>query len=282
MKPLKFASGITIGADHIKLRKNGQDSLMMVEKKEFVVGVVTDGCGDGIDSPYSEVGSRIGATTAANYIAFRLESTAKWRWDYMLHSKSFWDSVQQHILNRIEDTARGMGGNFSKNVIRHFLFTIVGMIITPDLTLFFGSGDGYYFLNEMEYPLLVKDEKNMPPYLAYNLVETDLKKMSAVDLRLRVRQIMSTDLVSSAMVATDGIEWISNFPEKIVPGTSIPVGQVNQFWINKDYYENPTALDWRLNLLATDKKRIDWKAQELEVQPAILKDDLAIVVASRI
>ncbi len=282
MKPFRFSSGIVIGADHVKSKKNCQDAMLVIEKRDLVVAVVGDGCGDPVDSPYSEVGSRMGVTLIANQIAGRLESVARWRWNFLLQGKDFWSGVQKHTINQIEDNGHGMGGSFSQNIIKHFLFTIVGMVITPDITLFFGAGDGYYFLNGRMFPLLTKDADNMPPYLAYNLVETTLKKMSAEDLRLKVFQTVQTRSVTSAMISTDGIEGILQNPSKIVPGTRTPVGDVHQFWTNAEYYENPNSLGWRLNLLASEKRKIDWDAQELEIQPAVVTDDLAMVIASRI
>lgn len=282
MNPLKFVSGIAIGQDHVKSKKNCQDALLVVEQKDLVVAVVGDGIGDPVDSPYSEVGSRIAVSAIANQIASRLNTMSRWRWNYHLHGKDFWDGIQNHALNLIEDIAVGMGGSRSRNIIRHFLFTIVGMVVTPDLTLFFGAGDGNYFLNGKMYEMYAKDEDNNPPCIAYNLVGTTSKRITQEDMLLRVRHTVPTKSVLSAMVTTDGIEWFLKDPKKLVPGTKIPVGGPEDFWTNREYYDNPDSLGWRLNLLATEKRKIDWKASELEVQPAILNDDLALVVASRI
>lgn len=282
MNPLKFVSGIAIGQDHVKSKKNCQDALLVVEQKDLVVAVVADGIGDPIDSPYSEVGSRIGVNAIANQIASRLNATSRWRWNSHLQGRDLWDGVQKHTLNLIEDTALGMGGSRSRAIIKHFLFTIVGMVVTPDQTLFFGAGDGNYFLNGKMYEMFAKDIDNNPPCIVYNLVGTTSKRITPEDMCLRVRYTVSTKSVLSAMVATDGIEWLLKDPKKLVPGTKIPVGGPEDFWTNKEYYNNPDNLGRRLNLLATEKRRIDWKASELEVQPAILNDDLAMVVASRI
>ncbi len=282
MNPLKFISGTVIGQNHVKSKKNCQDALFTVEQKDLVVAVVGDGVGDPVDSPYSEVGARIGVTAIANQIASRLLSTSRWRWNHHLQGRDFWNQVNVHTLNLIEDTALGMGGSRSRAIIKHFLFTIVGMVLTPDQTLFFGVGDGNYFLNGKMYEMFVKDVDNNPPCLAYSLVGTTSSRITPEDMQIRVRHTISTKSVQSAMIATDGIEWLLKDPNKVVPGTKVPVGGPEDFWNNHEYYENPSALGWRLNLLATEKRKIDWKASELEVQPAILNDDLAMVVASRL
>lgn len=282
MNLLRFASGITIGQEHLQVKRNCQDGLTLIEQKDLVVAVVGDGMGDPIDSPYSEVGSRIGVTAIANQIATRLNSASRWRWNFLLNGNGFWSDVQKHTLNLIEDTAVGMGGSRSRNIIKHFLFTVVGMVVTPDLTLFFGAGDGYYFVNGKMYEMYDKDIDNNPPCIAYNLVGTTSKRITQEDMQLRVRSTISTKSVSSAMIATDGIEWLLKDPKKLVPGTKLSVGGPEDFWTNKEYYDNPDNLGRRLKLLASEKRKIDWKVSELEVQPAILNDDLALVVASRI
>ncbi len=282
MNQIKVSSGIVIGADHVRIKKNCQDALLVVEKQDLLVAVVGDGMGDPIDSLHAEVGSTIGVTAIANYIAGRLESAPKWKWNSMLRGRELWEETQKHTLNLIESTSHAMGGSYSRAIIKHFLFTIVGMVVTPEITLFFGTGDGNYFLNGQMYEMFAKDVDNMPPCLAYNLVGTTSKRLTTEDLRLRVRHAVSTKTVQSAMIATDGIEWFLKDPTKIVPGTRNPVGGPEDFWSNKEYFENTEALGWRLNLLATEKKRIDWAVSEMETQPAILKDDLAVVVVSRL
>lgn len=282
VKSLMFSSGIVIGGDHVTSKRNCQDALHLIQKPEFVVAFVADGCGDAIHSPFSEVGSRLGVTTVANHIASKLESTSKWRWDNVLQSANFWNDVQRYTLEKIDDVARGLGGNYKQIVINHFLFTLVGMIVTPDIALFVSLGDGYFFLNGNIHEARPNPIDNMPPYLAFNLVETSLRKMSPEELLLSVKKIVPTKSMESAMISTDGLEGILSNPKKRVPGTNMEVGGPEQFWNEKGYFENTFSLGWRLKQLATEKKIIKWEEGRTEIHPAIITDDLALIVASRI
>lgn len=282
MNPLLFSWGRVVGSDHVKSKKNCQDAFLIEQRKDLVVGMVSDGCGDSQDSPYSEIGSRIGVVTVVNQIITRLENTSRWRWNHHLEGLNFWQEVQKYTLERIDDTARGMGGSYSKNVINHFLFTLVGMVITPEITLFVGVGDGYYFLNGEMNRMMPVVSDNMPVYLAYNLVETNLKNMPADVLKLSVRKTVTTNSVFSAMVATDGLDGILANPKKLIPGTKEEVGGPERFWQNKDFFNNPFSLGWRLNQLASEKRNINWNEGRVEIQSPILTDDLSLVVASRL
>ncbi|NTV47047.1 MAG: protein phosphatase 2C domain-containing protein, partial [Chlorobiales bacterium] len=277
----RFNSACVIGADHVKSKKNCQDAVMTFERNDLYVAFVADGCGDAIDSPYSEVGSRFGVTAVVNYIVAKLDATSKWRWNRVLESSAFWNDVQIHTLEKIDDAARGMGGNFAHTVIKHFLFTLVGMVVTPDITLFVGIGDGYYFLNGKMYLMIPDAKDNMPTYIAYNMVETSLKKMSPEELKMKVRKICRTDSINSAMIATDGLNGILVDPKKFTPGTKEAVGGPEQFWTKKEYFDNKFSMGWRLNQLASEKRIIVWDEGRVDVQPAIITDDLALVVASR-
>jgi hypothetical protein len=279
---LRFSSGCVIGADHVKSKKNCQDALFMIEKPDLMVAFVADGCGDSINSPFSEVGSRLGVTTVVNRVVAKLDSTTKWGRTRYLQSTHFWQDVQKYALDEMDISAIGMGGSYRKNIINHFLFTLVGLVVTPEITLIVGIGDGYYFFNEMKNELRPNPVDNMPPYLAFNLVETTLKKMSPEELKLKVVKSMATKDVESVMIATDGLGGVLSDPMKIVPGTKELVGGPDQFWNNKEYFENTFSLGWRLNQLATEKKIIKWEERRADIQPAIITDDLALVVGSRV
>ena len=281
MEPLRFSWGSVIGADHVKSKKNCQDALMIIQKKDLTVAFVSDGCGDAVDSPFSEVGSRLGVAMVVNRIVSQLENKARWRWDWCLNSAVFWKDVQEYTLEKIEDVARGLGGDYAKNVVNHFLFTLVGMVMTPELTTFVGLGDGYYFLNGDKYQMMSETKDNMPVYLAYNLVETNLKKMAPEDLILRPRKTALTSSVDSLMIATDGLNGVLADPKKLVPGTKTEVGGPEEFWSNPKYFDNPFSLGWRLNLLASEKRTMVWDEQRMEIHAPIVTDDLALVVANR-
>ena len=43
MEPLMFSWGSVVGADHVKAKKNCQDALKVIQKKDLMVAFVSDG-----------------------------------------------------------------------------------------------------------------------------------------------------------------------------------------------------------------------------------------------
>ena len=281
MEPLMFSWGSVVGADHVKAKKNCQDALKVIQKKDLMVAFVSDGCGDYIDSPFSEVGARLAVSILANRVVSQMEYTARWRWGGRLSSTDFWNEVQTYSLDRIDEIAAGMGGDYVKNIVNHFLFTLVGVVITPDLTVFTGVGDGYYFLNGKIHQMMVENKNNMPTYLAYNLIGSSLESITPEDLVLRPRETILTRSVNNFMIATDGLNGVLADPKKLIPGTKEEVGDPEQFWTNKKYFENNCTLGWRLNQLANEKRTMDWDERRVIIHQPIVTDDLAIVMGAR-
>lgn len=286
MNPLRFSFGSVLGADHLKIKKNCQDAYAMAQTKDYFVAFVSDGSTNRNlkYETFTEVGARIGVNTVTNYVSERLTNIPRWRWNTYLQSASFWGNVQTNLLERIDENARGMGGHYSKNIIDYFLFTLVGMVITPEITVFTGVGDGYFFLNGKKFEVRSSSPDNIPPYIAYNLVETNLKKMAPEDLKLGVKKIVSSASVNSAMIASDGLTpMIENDGKPEDDKTKRKdVGPTEQFWKNQSYFDNTFSLGWKLKELASEKRTIVWKEERVEIRPPAITDDLALVVASRI
>jgi Protein phosphatase 2C len=286
MSQLRFSWGSVLGADHLKVKKNCQDTYATRQTKDYFVAFVCDGGSNsnlGYET-FTEVGARIGVNIVTNYVADRLNNISRWRWNAYLQSANFWGDVQTNLLKQVDGIARGMGGHYRRNVVDYFLFTLVGMVITPDITLFTGIGDGYFFLNGEKYEVHSSGSDNMPVYIAYNLVETNLKKMSPEDLKLGVKKIVPSATVNSVMIASDGLTPLIVNDEKTEEDETrrMDVGSIEQFWNEKGYFDNTFSLGWRLKQLATEKKIIKWDEKRAEIHPAIITDDLALVVASRI
>ncbi len=56
-------TGQVIGRDHLLMGKNCQDALVVVTNPGIIVGVISDGCGEG---RYSEIGARLGCQLVAS------------------------------------------------------------------------------------------------------------------------------------------------------------------------------------------------------------------------
>lgn len=278
MKPLRFVYHSVMGYDHLRLKRNCQDSLHFSKSPDFVVGFVVDGMGDSIDSPFSEVGSRIVAKLAEEYVTKRLKNVLKWRRKALIQSDIFWSDVQNYLLGKVESFALLMEGNYKSNIIKYFLFTLTGFVLIPEVTVFVGVGDGFAVVNEIAYPMADPSEGNMPASLSYNLVESTLRKMSPGEITLSVKWIVNTSEIDSFAIATDGLRAL------LSPENDYFVFREEKycFWNQQEMFENEYELGWKLNDLASEKKTIDWDNQVLVKQKPIVTDDLAIIIGSRI
>ena len=238
--------------------------------------------GDYIDSPFSEVGARLAVSILANRVVSQMEYTQPDGDGVGVYRVLIFGMKSKLILwiGSMKSQA-GMGGDYVKNIVNHFLFTLVGVVITPDLTVFTGVGDGYYFLNGKIHQMMVENKNNMPTYLAYNLIGSSLESITPEDLVLRPRETILTRSVNNFMIATDGLNGVLADPKKLIPGTKEEVGDPEQFWTNKKYFENNCTLGWRLNQLANEKRTMDWDERRVIIHQPIVTDDLAIVMGAR-
>lgn len=274
----RLSCGSTLGYDHQFSKINCQDSLRAVDTEDFSVGFVVDGIGDPIDSPFSEVGSRIVAKIATQYVEERLNKTLSWRRKKMVLSNEFWLDVQNYILDRIEKIATLMGGSYRSTIIQYFLFTITGFVSVADVIVFVGVGDGFVVVNDYAYRLEKPSVGNMPASMTYNLVESNLRKMSPEEITLSIKFVANKSEVDTFAVATDGLR----FMVAEVPGEDyFVVKEIYCFWNNASYFENPFTFGWALGELASQKKTVDWKEQEVKITKPVVKDDLAVVMGSK-
>lgn len=277
MKPLRFIRDTVMGSDHLKIKKNCQDSLAFFNSPEFTVGFVADGMGDPIDSPFSEVGSRIVVKLAEELVTQKLYKTVRWRRKQLLMSNIFWMEVQNNLLNKIEEIATLMGGDYRKNIIHYFLFTLTGFVLTSEVMVVVGVGDGYFSLNGICQRVVEPSENNMPASLSYNLVESTLREVSIEEITLSVKWVVKTSEIESFVIATDGLRSL------LIPKDEYFVfPSIYRFWETIDYFENEFALGWKLGELASEKRTIDWEKQVLVKQKPVIVDDLAVIIGSRV
>ena len=157
-------TGQVIGRDHLLMGKNCQDALAIATDTNILVGVICDGCGEG---GYSEVGARLGCQFIASQALLLLKKGIS---PFTLPQLLYWKTIaflEQllgcYTFNSIQDRA-----NFTQN---HFLFTVNGFLLTPEVLLFFSSGDGIRIVGEK---LEVLDQNNQPLYIGYHLVDPTL------------------------------------------------------------------------------------------------------------
>jgi hypothetical protein len=142
---------------------------------------------------------------------------------------------QATVLNR------GLGEQTYEEIIyNYFLATVHVIVVTPDQTFAFGSGDGVVWHNETTQSL-DPPSPNAPAYPAYAVcsTDTDLKSEASFDLHW----MCPTRDLEFAGVATDGLDdLLASSDQEIRTG---PVGGLQQFQ-DECYLQNESLVTRRL------------------------------------
>lgn len=265
----EVAAGSVAGRDHRLALKNSHDAVYVVQDLDVLAAVVCDGCGS---SPHSEVGAKIGARLVVQQLL---------RW-YHREPHSFYGGavsdglrkVRRSVLAQIQVLADSMGGSYSQAVSDHFLFTVVGILVTGTDTIIFSAGDGVYQVNGQ--PGVILDAGNVPDYMAYGIVDSSQEPQP-----FQVCAHIPTTELESVVLGTDGAAPFIRTPHLTVPGKSGEIGRLSQF-VEKDlYFRNPAALGRRLNVVNRDWRSIDYEKKEVKQAQGRLPDDTTILAVRR-
>lgn len=201
---ISLSYGQIIGRDHMQRQVNCQDGLAIREGRandeDFIIGVVTDGCGSG---KHSEVGAKIFAEyiaeccTDPEYLYFLHHSSDPWR----LVSCWLYRTTVLQMRDRFPVILSG------STIEDYLLFTVVGFIMTKGIIYWFKKGDGLVIYKDAGGELYNRDPedyKNMPPYIGYELVHPDTLTMEFKSGFKIGQDTLSKG--SKFMIATDGLE----------------------------------------------------------------------------
>jgi len=273
----QIAGGSVPGTDHTKPGKpgwtNNQDAFEWRETDNCLVAVVCDGCGSG---SHSEVGSNIAVPLMIQFLA---EAAEKYVSEVMdmpdTKTEIGWERVKTLVLGHIAVLAKAMGGSFSQTINDHFLFTLVGVVITPWNAFLFSMGDGVFVING-EVLKLGPFPDNTPPYLAYNLTGSTLTDTDPELLKIKVIRVGTSDL-QSLLIGSDGVlDLIAAANEKL-PHRNELVGGIDQFWTNDFYFENSDAVRRRLAIVNREGAEVVGK-NNARVTSGLLSDDTTFIV----
>jgi len=273
-KDFQAASGSIVGTEHLRLKKNNQDSFALSNKAFIrwdpaVIGVVCDGCGS---QPSSEVGAKL----AAPYLIRAIESFGNicgmQDFERVLHL------AEEDLLAELRKLAHStcpIESSWTKNVSEYFLFTVVGFVIMPTKTWIFSLGDSVYSLNNEFY---VKEyEGNAPPYLGYRLIQSKFESC-----KLSIDVCLPTDELQSLLIGSDGVAQLAEIVEQPIPGKEQLIGPLNQFWEEDKYFKNSDMVRRKLFLINRETIRPDWESRTLKRHPGLLEDDTTLIVVRRI
>ena len=178
-------------------------------------------------------------------------------YDLVISDREYWKAVQTNLLQKLKDFVAISNGDM-EFVNDYLLFTIVGVLITPNETVTFSMGDGAIAVNGKLNQIPAYPD-NAPPYLAYGLYHPDA-------VSFEIRDHLPTYEVESILIATDGIDDF------------IAVEAIGQFWQEDRYFKNPDALRRKLAMLNREETKPDWQRRELVKRSGALSDDTTIVV----
>ncbi|UZQ54390.1 protein phosphatase 2C domain-containing protein [Trichothermofontia sichuanensis B231] len=263
-----IAAGSVIGREHRRLGRNNQDAYAVQAKLDRTIAVVCDGCGS---SPHSEVGAQLGA----RWVVASLDRQCE-RGQPKLQDPDFWPELQQELLNQIRQVATGLGSALETVIWDYFLFTIVGVIVTAEITVIFSLGDGVAMLNE-EVLLQGTIADNRPPYLAYGLFPNHF---SMADLQFTVYP-RSTATVNTLLIGTDGVQDLAKTLDPLLADVDLMPEMFTPFWQDDRYFRNPDQV--RRYLVRCNREVIqpNWQTQVLERQSGLLEDDTTLVLMRR-
>lgn len=268
MKDLfQMAAGSVIGRSHLTSGKNNQDAYYSVVTEHIIIAIVCDGCGSG---SHSEVGAKIGARLIVEAIMRH--------WQEELLPDNFWEKVKQDVLKELENLARSMGGCFTQTVSDYFLFTVVGVLLTPRIATLFSWGDGVIIVNG---EILANElfPGNAPPYLGYGLLQQENISYITEDWHnFKINQQLSIDEIQSILIGTDGAIDLMKIADRQLPGKSEIIGSISQFWQQEKYFKNPDNLRRKLALINREITKIDKQGNQLIKEVGLLPDDTTLII----
>jgi len=269
----QVAAGSVAGRDHTQVGKNNHDAYCFAMHDNIMAGIVCDGCSSG---KHSEVGAKLIARLMLRQIVANQEKFSG-NEDAII---CMMQRVKNSALMYIQLLAEGMGMSFSQAINDYFLFTLVGTITFPNTSLIFSLGDGV-FANNDELTTVGPFPGNAPPYLAYNLLDTELSRQNPELLDFNIHVVQPTDMVESIMIGSDGVCDFIGAAEQNMPGKDKLVGPLSQFWTEDRYFDNPDMIRRKLALTNRESVRLDRNGPSLQKHPGLLADDTTLIVVRR-
>lgn len=224
------AAGAVPGREHLRVGRSAQDGHAVRTGPDLAVVVVTDGCSSGAAS---EVGARLFADVLVRLVAkhapaLRSESDAA----------AFAGAVTTDLVTTLEALAGALDHALPEparpsraaQVERFFLFGFLAAVLTPDVAVVFGVGDGVV-VTEDAVTVLDPGPDNAPPYPAYAVLGR------ARDAAARVHVARPAAGVRWLAVATDGL-------------AELPQGELVALASDARLAQNPSLLGKRLRVLS--------------------------------
>jgi hypothetical protein len=258
--PFEIAGGSVAGRAHVAAGRNNQDAFCWACDADRLVAVVCDGCGSGA---HSEVGAQLGSRLVVTAAARLLRAN--------LPAADLLEQLGQDVLASLRVLAREMGTDatrLSRTVADHFLFTIVGVLITARGATTFSLGDGLVVING-ERTELGPYANNEPPYLGYALLPGARDRGAGEHASFKIHRSMAASELQSLVLGSDGAVELDTLAERPILGRQEVVGSLSQFWSDDRFFANTDMVRRRLTVLNRGP------------HGGLLSDDTTLVVVRR-
>ncbi len=270
----EIAGGSVMGTRHMKIGRNNQDHFLWIRESNYIIALVSDGCSSG---QHSEVGSKILSSLFAKTLASYLRKNHHALSDENLFRHDWlWHNVRQDVLARIRIIAQDMDENLIDTICKYFLATMVGVVITPDITCVFSCGDGIFFINGTQQEI-GPFANNKPPYLCYGITGSEVTRNDPSLLSIQRHGIWQTENIQNILIGTDGVIDLFGLAEKQFPGQERLIGDISQFWTDDIYFKNPEWIRNTLTMINTEKRKPLWNERDIIKYPGLLSDDTTII-----
>lgn len=241
----KITSASIIGKSHYNLNYNNQDALKYYQNEDLILGVICDGCGSGA---YSEVGANLGANYFVNYFV-----------DSFINNK-----ITNELINNFEDEMivffnklielqKNNEAKIEDFIFNYLYFTILGFVVTEDITYIISSGDGFYKVNENCFFI---NQENKPKYLANKILN---KNYSFNCYKYE------TEAINLLSISSDGIHSIN---EHFMNSNLENISTFSEIFDFEGFYDNEIEFSKFL--------------KDLSINKNILTDDTSIIMLKRI
>lgn len=196
----RITKGSVIGREHVRLWRNNQDAVSVggvtVGEKEYVYGVVTDGCSEG---KHSEVGAKLLVEWMQSEIPMIL-STGVGIEDAL---SALYQKAIDYLAGIARATAVGPPEQIVEFIRNYLLSTVLGFLMDDEMCCVFAAGDGLVAIND---DVVRIDQGNKPVYLGYHLVpRVYLQDASGLPKGFQLWKMGTASIVRMA-VCTDGME----------------------------------------------------------------------------
>ena len=225
MKEFETSAGTTTGNTHYLAHKNNQDGYYLINKDDYIIGVVCDGSSVGM---HTEVGAKLFARAIASKVEVMVKSYDQFNID-LLNLK-----MKTLISNMIMVVDIDEEQDFFRD---YLAFNVVGFCIAHERVVIFGIGDRVVYINGK----YINNNKNNEGYFAAKSIFTG----SNGDMMTKIDEFPANKL-KSLLVGSDGVSDLAMRYGSTLPCSKEMVGHVKQFWTDDKYF-NYNEITKKLN-----------------------------------